>query len=342
LKILLIGGTGIISTPMTSYLLDKGYDLTLYNRGQTDARYSRSVKTIQGNREDYRTFETQMREAEQFDCVIDMIGYKPSDIESVVRAFKGRIGHYIFCSTVDVYKKPATRYPYLEDEDFGGLNTYSSNKVVCEQLLTEAHERGDFPVTVIRPAYTYSEPRAMLCPGMSGFVYFERLRSGKPIIVHGDGSSLWGSCYASDVAGAFVGAVGNPATYGKSYHTTGKEWLTWNQYHAVVADAIGGPPPQLVHIPTDVLVQIDPHRYSIIRENFQFNNIFDNRAAHDDLGFRYTVPLAAGVRRVVAWLEENGRLNQAEDQGNLDQIITAWESLKSQMSKEFVAQTARK
>lgn len=332
-KVLLIGGTGIISTPMTTMLLDQGYDVTLYNRGQTEVRRSSSARIMNGDRQDYTRFESEMQHMDPFDCVIDMIAYVPADVESVVRAFRGRVGHYVFCSTIDVYGKPASRYPYQENEPFGGLNTYSINKVACERLLMEAHEKGDFPVTVIRPAYTYSEPRPMLCPGMSGFIYFERLRSGKPIIVHGDGSSLWVSCYASDVAKAFVGAVANTAAFGKSYHATGEEWMTWNQYHQIVAEALGAPPPQLVHIPTDVLVQVDPQRYSIIGENFQFNNIFDNSAAQDDLGFRYTVPLADGVRHVIAWLEQNDRMIRDEDQSHVDQIISKWEQIMTQTQK---------
>src|SRR4029079_17455520 len=110
--------------------------------------------------------------------------------------------------------------------------------------------------------------------------YLDRLRRGKPIVVHGDGSSFWGSCHADDVARAFEGAAGNQATIGRSYHATGEEWLTWDQHHALVAEAIGAPPPTIVHIPTDALSRLAPVRTAVVEENFQFNNIFDNTAAH--------------------------------------------------------------
>jgi nucleoside-diphosphate-sugar epimerase len=269
-----------------------------------------------------------MHEAGPFDCVIDMVGYAPQDAESAVRAFSGRIGQFIFCSTVDVYRKPATRYPYTEAEAYGGLNSYSSNKVICEQTLLQAHERGDFPLTIIRPAYTYGESRGVLYPVGSGGAYLDRIRQGKPIIVHGDGSSLWVACHIDDVARAFVGAVGSSRTFGRSYHTAGEEWMTWDNYHQQVAEALGAPPPSFVHIPTDTLVKLAPQRAAIVAENFQFNNIFDNSAAHDDLGFRYTITWQEGVKRAVSWLEQHRTPSVPDDAGIDDQIIAAWRGVE--------------
>lgn len=327
MRILIIGGTGLISTPLTHFLLERGDDVTLYNRGATPSRVPAGTQVIIGDRQQYDVFESQMHRAGTFDCVIDMVGYDPLDAQSAVRTFKGRIGQFVFCSTVDVYRKPATRYPYTEAEPYGGLNTYSSNKVVCEQTLLEAHANGDFPVTIIRPAYTYGESRGILYPVGSGGAYLDRIRQGKPIIVHGDGSSLWVACHIDDVARAFVGAIGNTRTFGKCYHTTGEEWMTWERYHQGVAEALGAPAPTFVHIPTDMLVKIAPQRAVSVADNFQFNNIFDNRAAHDDLGFRYTIHWVEGVKRVVSWLEQNRKPTIAEDVGIDDQIIGIWREM---------------
>lgn len=324
MKVLIIGGTGLISTPLTRFLLERGDDVTLYNRGTTPSRVPQDIKTLHGDRQDYGAFESQVRAVGTFDCVIDMVGYAPGDAESVVRAFSGRIGQFIFCSTVDVYRKPATRYPYTEMEPYGGLNTYSKNKVICEQILLAAHQRGDFPVTIIRPAYTYGESRGVLYPVGSGGAYLDRIRQGKPIIVHGDGSSLWVACHIDDVARAFVGAIGNIGAFGKVYHTAGEEWMTWNCYHEGVAAALGAPPPTLVHIPTDILVRLVPERAASVADNFQFNNIFDNTAAHEALGFRYTIPWQEGVKRAVSWLENNGKRGIPADADIDDQIIATW------------------
>lgn len=326
MNVLIIGGTGLISSAITRFLLERGDRVTHYNRGQLDLYPPPpGVRTIHGDRTDYRAFEQQMAELGTFDCVIDMVGYAPGDAASAVRAFRGRIGHFLFCSTVDVYRKPASRYPYTEDEAYGGLNAYSVNKVACEQILRAAYAHGDFPLTIIRPAYTYGEGRGPLNP--FGGAYLDRLRKGKPIIVHGDGSSLWTACHRDDVARAFVAAAGQPHTFGKAYHTPGEEWMTWDQYHRQVAAAIGAPEPTLIHIPTEVLVRVAPWRARIIAENFQFNNIFDATAARTDLGFQYTVPWIEGVRRMVAWLDAHGHIEDSDSERFEDQLIAAWHRL---------------
>ena len=132
---------------------------------------------MHGDRQNYAAFEAQMQELGTFDCVIDMVGYVPEDAQSVVRAFRGRIGHFIFCSPVDVYYKPAASYPYREETPYGGLNSYSINKVACEKTLLAAHQHGDFPVTIIRPAYTYGDGSGVLYPFGTGSTYIDRIRA---------------------------------------------------------------------------------------------------------------------------------------------------------------------
>ena len=323
MKVLIIGGTGLISAPLTRLLVERGDAVTHFNRGQLGLYPAPpAVRTIIGDRTDYPAFEREMAELGAFDCVIDMVGYTPGDGESVVRAFRGRVGHFIFCSTVDVYQKPASRYPYTEAENYGGLNAYSRNKVSIEQTLRAAHTDGGFPLTIIRPAYTYGEGRGPLNP--FGGPYLSRIRAGEPIIVPGDGSSLWVSCHCEDVARAFVAAAGQPHTFGKAYHTPGAEWMTWNTYHERVAEAIGAPPPQLVHIPTDLLARVAPQRASIIAENFQFNTIFDASAARADLGFEPRVGWTEGVRRMVAWLDAHGKHGAGAADPLQDELIEAW------------------
>lgn len=332
MKILIIGGTGLISTPMTRFLLERGDAVTLYNRGKSPSYIPHGATIVQGDRQRYTEFEAQMHDLGHFDCVIDMVGYAPEDAESVVRVFRGRIGQFIFCSTVDVYRKPAARYPYIEDESYGGLNTYSSNKVICEKTLRAAHERRDFPVTIIRPAYTYGDGRGVLYPFGTGSTYLERIRAGKPIIIHGDGSSLWAACHSEDVARAFVNAAQNPVTFGKCYHTTGEEWMTWNDYHRRVAVALNAPEPDIVHIPTTTLVKIAPDRAASVADNFQFNNIFDNTAAHTDLNFRYTIPWVEGVQRSIRWLEEHGKLPTGGDDRFDDEVVRLWRKSEVQLA----------
>ena len=332
MRVLIIGGTGLISTAITRFLVERGDDVTLYNRGQTDADIPEGYNTIIGNRKDYAAFEAQMGEAGSFDAVIDMIGFGPADVESGIRAFRGHIGHFIFCSTVDVYTKPAHRYPVREDAERQPMPSfpYAFNKAKCERLLEEAHERGDFPVTIIRPAHTYGEGRGLIHSfGLGGAYYFNRIRHGKPILTHGDGSSLWAACHRDDVGRAFAEAVGNEKAFGKGYHTASEEPMTWNQYHQTVAQAMNTPEPELIHIPTDMLFEIAPKEAEWCRENFQYNNIFDNTRAKTDLNFSYTIPFVEGVRRIVAWLDARDRIHDKDEPAIYGEIIERWKNLST-------------
>ena len=332
MRVLIIGGTGLISTAITRFLVERGDAVTLYNRGQTETDIPEEYSAITGNRKDYAAFEAQVAGAGNFDAVIDMIGFVPAEVESAIRAFRGRTGQFIFCSTVDVYTKPASRYPVGEDEEREPRLSfpYAYNKAKCERLLEEAHERGDFPVTIIRPAHTYGEGRGLIHSlGLGGAYYFNRIRLGKPIITHGDGSSLWAACHRDDVGRAFAEAAGNEQTFGKAYHTASEEPMSWNQYHQTVAQAMNAPEPELVHIPTDFLFEIAPKEAEWCKENFQYNNIFDNTSAETDLNFRYTIQFVEGVRRIVDWLDARDRIHDKDEPPIYGEIIQRWKNLST-------------
>jgi len=334
MKILIIGGTGLISTAITEQLLARGDEVTHYNRGLS-AQPVAGVRTIHGDRTDYATFEQQMAEAGRFDCVMDMVGYKPEDGPSVVQAFTGRTDHFIFCSTVDVYTKPAAHYPIREDapREPSVEFSYAYHKAIIENTLLDAHARGDMPLTIIRPAYTYGEGRGMLST-LSGNSYLDRLRKGKPIVVHGDGSGFWTSCHRDDVARVFVAVAGNAHTIGKAYNATSNEWLTWEQYHHTVAAAIGAPEPNVVHISTDALLAAVPEQAWIIAVNFQFNNIFDTGVAQTDLAWQVEISLTEGVKRIVAWLEAHGGV-PTNDGSFEDRLVVAWQRATDTLMQEL-------
>jgi len=340
MRILIIGGTGLISTAIAHLLAERGLDdVVLYNRGRSEYPTAPGVTVVSGDRTDYPRFERQMRDLGHFDCVLDMVGYEPGDGESVVRAYRGRIGQLIFCSTVDVYQKPAGRYPCLEDEPYGGLNDYSRKKVAIERTLWAA-AGSDFPLTVIRPAYTYGEGRGPvhIFPGTS---YLDRLRKGKPIVVPGDGATIWVACHRDDVARAFVNAVGKEHAFNQAYHATGEDNMTWLQYHRRAAAAIGAPEPTLVPISSGLLAQATGGRVSICQENFGFNNIFDTSKAHCDLDFRYTVQWEDGVRRMARWLDERGRVADSDEDDYEDRVIAAWRRAGVPMAVELAAASRR-
>jgi nucleoside-diphosphate-sugar epimerase len=329
MKILIIGGTGLMSTGITRFLMERGDEVTHYNRGITPSQISVSPKRITGDRRDYKVFEKQMAGAGNFDVVIDMICYEPQDAESAQRAFRGKVGQYILCSTVEVYTKFAKRYPVGEDEERRPAESYlyAVNKVKCEDILLGAYRSGDFPLTIIRPAMTYGEGKSFLNPFFAKG-YIDRIRKGKPLIVHGDGNSVGVVCHRDDVARAFVAAVGNSKTFGKAYNVTGDEWISWNRFHRGIAEAMNAPSPRLVYIPTDLLGKIAPKRAFWCVENFQFNNIYDNSAAKNELGFCYTITWTEGARRTIDWLDKHGQIENSDNDPEYELIIEEWERLK--------------
>jgi nucleoside-diphosphate-sugar epimerase len=334
MRILIVGGTGLISTGITTQLLARGDQVVHYNRGQR-TKPPAGVEQIIGDRKDFAAFEAAMQAQKPFDAVIDMVCFTPDEARSLARACSGRTPHLIFCSTVDSFEKPYRYYPIDDRHPLLGLSGYGKMKAECERILLEAGRGGSFATTVIRPAHTYGEGAGFIHSfGWRSF-FLDRLRKGKPIIVHGDGTSLWGSCHRDDVARAFVGACGNPLSFGQSYNAAAEQWVSWNDYTRIIARAMGAPEPTLVHIPTDILAHLSPEHTWVNMDNFQFSNIFATDAARRDLGFAYTIRLEAGARRCVGYLEVNSAIESWDSLPIYDQIIDAWNALGREMRRRF-------
>lgn len=331
MRVLIVGGTGVISTPLTARLVEAGHEVVHYNRGQRPIRGAAPAATITGDRNDFPRFEAQMAEAGHWDCVYDMVVFRPEEAASAVHAFRGRTRLYAFCSTVDVYQKPAPCYPVTEDSPLQGVSAYGIAKAACEAALVDAHDRGDLAVTTLRPAYTYG-------PGARGVLhslgfdtrFLERLRRGLPVIVHGDGMGLWVACDAADAATAFAGVLGNEGASGRAYNVVGEETITWNQYVQRLAAALGWPAPELVRIPTDLLLKLAPEAATITAENLQFPNVIGNARAKAELGFRCTVPFETGMLRLVEWLDIEGKLDRGTDEG-YERILDTWRAAEAAM-----------
>jgi nucleoside-diphosphate-sugar epimerase len=271
-----------------------------------------------------------MAEAGMFDCVIDMVGFEPEDARQALEVFGGKTGQFIFCSTVDVYSKRQLSYPVPADQlaDASPAFPYAYQKMQMERMFLEAFEKKAFPVTLIRPAATYSEGVSPLLTSFGRQSYhLDRLRKGLPVIVHGDGQSIWVETHGSDVARAFTGAIGNPLTLGKSYNVTGDEWLTWKSIYAIVAEELGASPPDYVCIPTETLGKLAPEESEWCLVNFQYNNIFDNSAAKRDLGYVYTVAYREGVRRCLGYLLDRGLIEDQDRYPFYDRLLQDWRNL---------------
>ena len=334
MDVLLIGGTGIISTGITRGLVAAGHNVTCFTRGETESAVPESVDFVHGDRDDYDRFATQVHDLD-VDCVIDMVCFTPEQADRAIEIFAGEIDQYVFCSTVDVYHRPAERNPITEDAAREpAVSQYGAEKAAAEDRFMDAH--GDaFVTTIIRPWSTYGEGGTILHSLGTDSHYIERIRAGDPIIVHGDGTSIWGPCHRDDVARAFVAAVGNPDTYGEFYHVTSEENITWNQYHHRVAHALDAPKPDLVHVPTEQLVAVVPERTAMLEDHFQFSTVFDNSKARRDLGFTYSIPFEVGVKRTVVWLNAHNEID-SDDDDEYDRLVAAWRE-----STESFVETAR-
>jgi nucleoside-diphosphate-sugar epimerase len=339
MKTLIIGGTGNISTAITRELLARGEEVTLFNRGKQTPAWLHGAKVIAGDRTQRADFRAKLEGLGPLDCVIDMICYEPEDARCAIEVFRRRTRQFIFCSTVDVYTKTPANYPVTEmTAVLGALPSfpYGHKKMLCEQALWEAHSRGDLPLTVIRPTFTYNETWS---PGIHSFggqtYHLDRLRKGKPILLHGDGTSLWVATYRDDTARAFVGAVGNERACGQAYHLAPDEWMTHNHIWRTIARAMGAPEPDFVYVPTDLLGRLAPKQAEWCLENFRHNNVFDAAKAKQDLGFRYTVRFEEGVRKCLGYLNAHGAIEDSDKHLFYDRIVEAWRRHTTALEKEF-------
>ena len=329
MDVLIVGGTGLISTGITRQTVDAGHDITLFHRGETDSELPDSVSHVYGDRNETAELADAAEEVEPH-VVVDMVCFTPEQAESAVAAFEG-VEQFVFCSTVDVYHRPLDANPATEEAPREPpVSQYGADKAECEDVFMDAHEEA-FQTTVIRPWSTYGEGGPVIHTMGWGTYYLDRIRKGEPVIVHGDGATLWGPCHRDDVAGAFVTAIGSETAYGEAYHVTSEEVISWNQYHEYVADAMDAPDPDLVYVPTDKLVAAVPGRTDPLVDHFRYSTVFDNSKAKRDLDFEHTIPFREGVERTIEFMDE------AEiddwDSENDDAIIEAWRD----STEEFVA-----
>lgn len=334
MKVLIIGGTGLISTGIVKALQARNATLTVFNRGQTDDRLGSGVRHLAGDRNDFAAFETAVASAGPWDVVIDMICFRPDQAECDVRAFAGRCGHFIFCSTVCTYGNTQTVVPTLETTPQAPVSVYGRDKVACEQIFLRAHAGKKMPVTIFRPSHTYGPGGNVINNLGWEPTFVDRLRRGRPVIVSGDGHGLWQSAYSEDVGVGFASAACRPACFGEAYNIVGDEAVTWDDYTRRTAAAIGAPPPRLVHLPTDLLLAVDRKRYVALEEIFRFHGVYSNAKLKRDVPeYRSAMPYEEGVRRTVAWMDQHGKVARLESDPLEDRLVAAWDQFSRDMVK---------
>lgn len=323
MRVLVIGGTGLISTAIVERLIETGHEPILYNRGTTTSRLSGPVRGLTGDRRDFEAFARSMRDVE-VDAVIDMLTYDRATAEHNVAVFRDRVQHYLFCSTVCVYGGPLTRIPADEDEPRTPVSPYGWGKVEAEDAFDAAHRESGFPVTHFRPSHCYGPGQPLLDIWGYDASLVTRLREGRPILVAGDGHGLWQPGHVKDVAKGFVGALGRKATIGRAYNVVGDEVMTWRRFHERMGEAIGVAA-KVVCLTTEQIVAGTPDgKAEWLRENFQYHAAYTNEALKRDVPeFRDLTSWEDGVRDVVAWMDENNLHEAADGKPWVDGLVEA-------------------
>lgn len=325
MKALFIGGTGTISASITELALRRGWDLTLLNRG--NAPLPAGAKGIRADINDEAAVASALAGL-SFDVVADFIVFTPAQLERDLRLFAGITRQYIFISSASAYQKPCADWLITESTPLHNPYwQYSRDKIACEELLTQAYRENGFPMTIVRPSHTYDH-RGIPLPlhgGKGPWQTLNRIREGKPVIVCGDGTSLWTLTHARDFAPAFLGLMGQPKAVGQAYHITSGEQLTWNQIVAEVGAACGTPA-KTANISTEFLVACDPELAGPLWGDKANSVVFDNskikRLAPE---FVCSTRFAHGVRESVDWLDahpEAQKPDPAFDQW-CDRVIAA-------------------
>jgi nucleoside-diphosphate-sugar epimerase len=298
MKVLFIGGTGVISSACSELALQRGIDLYLLNRGKSSRPAPVGARVLYGDIYQPDSARTALGSL-NFDAVVDWIAYTPEQVQNDLDLFRGRTGQYIFISSASAYQTPPNFLPVTESTPlYNPFWDYSRNKAACEARLLEAYRQEGFPITIIRPSHTYD--RTML-PFTHRYTIVARMRAGKKVLVQGDGTSLWTLTHHTDFAVGMVGLLGNPHALGEAFHITSDEWLCWNQIYSIVAHAAGAEP-RLMHVPSDLIAAFDPKWGANLLGDKSHSMIFDNskirRLVPD---FHPRIPFWQGAREIIAW-----------------------------------------
>ena len=320
MKALFIGGTGTISTSVVALAQEKGWEITLLNRGNKPV--PEGTKSIVADIHDEASVVKAM-EQESFDVVAEFVGFTAEDVERDIRIFTGKTKQYIYISSASAYQKPVANYRITESTPLvNPYWEYSRNKIAAEDVLMKAYRETGFPVTIVRPSHTYNgtQPPVAIHGEKGSWQVIQRILDGKQVVIPGDGSSLWTLTHARDFAKGYVGLMANPHVIGNAYHITTDESMTWNQIHEVIASALNKPL-KVCHVASDFLAKCGK-QYDLegaLLGDKSCTVVFDNTKIKSLVPeFICTTSMAEGLREGVQYM-----LDHPEPQ-RIDQEFDAW------------------
>lgn len=323
MDILILGGTGNISSEAASLLIAQGNRVTLVTRGSNPI--PSGCSHIQTDLYDKQAYARGLADYKG-DVAITFLGFTPDHCEADHAVLMGKVSQYIFISSTVVYQKPHKVLPLTEEMDQGNpFSQYAQNKIACEAYLRQVHGR-DFPVTIVRPSHTFGRTWIPSPLNGSDYTVSARILGGKPIVLHDKGQSLWTLTAASDFASGLAGLVGNENAFGQAVHITSDQVLTWNAIYYELGLALGRQP-ETVHIPTDFLVRIFPPADAKLKGDKAEHGVFDNSKIKRLVPeFECTKSFRAAIRESVGWYNENPSRRKVDPENDrlIDSWIAAW------------------
>ncbi len=325
MKVLFIGGTGFISAAASRAAISAGHELYLLSRGTRVPDMPGAHPLIVDIRQPEEA--AAALEGLDFDVVVDWLVFSAEDAERDIRLFRGRTKQHIMISSASAYQKPPEHYLIRETTPL--LNPfwdYARGKIDAERRFMQAHRDEGFPVTIVRPSMTYDTNLPIAIGGWGTYTLADRLAKGKPVIVHGDGTSLWVLTHADDLAQGLIGLFGNERALGEAFHITSDEVLTWDQIYFGIADALGVEA-QIVHVPSDLIERLAPKEAGSLSGDKAHSVVFDNGKIKEFVpGFAAKVPFSRGIRRTLDWFaaDESRRVVDEAVNGEVDSILAGY------------------
>ena len=337
MKILMIGGTGTISTAISRQLLeDTDHELYLINRGGRNDVLPTNVNIIQGDINDEAAMAEKLS-GMTFDAVCNFIAFVPAQLERDYRLFNGKTRQFVFISSASAYQKPLSNYLINEGTPLANPYwEYSRNKIACEDYLMKMYRENGFPVTIVRPSHTYDERAVpMGVHGKNGsWQVIKRMLEGKPVIIHGDGTSLWTMTHNSDFARAFIGLLGNVHAIGEAVQITSDESVTWNQIFGSIAAHLGVEF-KPYYVPSDFLAAVSDYDLEGGLIGDKANTVvFDNSKLHRLVpGFDAKIRFDQGVAMTLDYVlsHKECQIDDPEFDAWCDKVIAAMENAKKEV-----------
>jgi nucleoside-diphosphate-sugar epimerase len=309
-RVLFIGGSGVISSACSRLAAESGIELSVFNRGLSlDRPLPAEATVLRGDIRDPQSVREALGSRE-FDAVVDWVAFTAEHVQADIDFFSGRTGQYVFISSASAYQTPPARVPIVESTPLRNpFLRYSRDKIACEELLRAAYRDDGFPATIVRPSHTYDKT---LVPFDGGWTVLARMRQRKPIVVHGDGTSLWTLTHHQDFAAGFVPLLGHSRAVGDVFHITSDDVLTWDQIAHALAEA-AGTRADIVHVPSDVIAAADPRWGGSLLGDKAHSLVFDNSKLRSVLpGYRAVIPFEQGSREIVGWHDEDPARQRAD------------------------------